>query len=420
MSGKQYRSYRTSSSDLRPDPPTHWRDEPLWTMFTRVARKGFGHEQLLSVYRDHGVVPKASRDDNFNRASDDLDSYQLVEPGDLAVNKMKAWQGSLSVSGMRGIVSPAYFIYKAHHNHDSRFIHHLLRSEPLIAVYRAISSGIRVAQWDLDPWAFSRLKLPMPPLREQVAIADYLDRETAQIDTLIAKQEQLIQSLKERRASVVDACLSSASARAVQLRRVLSRVDQGISPQADAFPATEPDELGVLKSGCVNRGAFREHENKSLPLDFPFDAELLARPGDLLVSRASGSPDLVGSAAIVESVTPKLLLSDKLFRLSPVDHIEPRYLYWFLNSRGYRVQVRHAISGAEGLANNLPLSALKGFGIPLPPLDEQRRIVAYLDEQTAKIDTLIAKAERFIELAKERRAALITAAVTGQLDVTAA
>ena len=68
-------------------------------------------EQLLSVYRDYGVVPKSSRDDNFNKPSDDLSTYQLVEHGDLAINKMKAWQGSVAISQCRGIVSPAYFVY---------------------------------------------------------------------------------------------------------------------------------------------------------------------------------------------------------------------------------------------------------------------------------------------------------------------
>lgn len=90
---------------------------------------------------------------------------------------------------------------------------------------------------------------------------------------------------------------------------------------------------------------------------------------------------------------------------------------WSLNSGRYRIQVRRAISGADGLANNLPLSKLRGFEMHFPSLEEQRRIAAYLDGQTAKIDMLIVETERFIELARERRSALITAAVTGQIDV---
>jgi type I restriction enzyme S subunit len=402
-------------------------------MFTRVARKGFGDEQLLSVYRDHGVVPKASRDDNFNRASDDLDSYQLVEPGDLAVNKMKAWQGSLSVSSVRGIVSPAYFIYKAHHNHDSRFIHHLLRSAPLIAVYRAISSGVRIAQWDLDPWAFSRLKLPMPPLSEQVAIADYLDSETAQIDTLIAKQEQLIARLREYRQAII-----------------LHGASRGL-----AGWATKPSSLGwtrhipahweelnlrrvaTMKTGHTPSRSHAEYwENTTIPWFTLADVWQL-RDGTRMylgetasniseLGLANSAAELLPAGTVVLSRTASvgfsgvmpgpMATSQDFWNWICSDRLLPEYLVYVF--RAMRDHLRSLMIGSTHQTIYQPVAA--SLRIPLPPLDEQRRIVAYLDEQTAKIDTLIEKAERFIELAKERRAALIAAAITGQLDVTAA
>src|SRR4051794_12221494 len=139
---KSYDSCREPSERWFPAVPSHWVDTPMWTMFTRTARKGFERETLLSVYRDHGVVPKESRDDNFNRASEDLSTYQLVESGDLVINKMKAWQGSLSISRHRGIVSPAYFVYHPHHDADDRFLHYLLRSQPMIAAYIGMSKGV--------------------------------------------------------------------------------------------------------------------------------------------------------------------------------------------------------------------------------------------------------------------------------------
>ena len=145
------------------------------------------------------MVPKASRDDNFNKPSDDLAVYQLVEPGDLAINKMKAWQGAVAISGHRGIVSPAYFIYEATHGENARFLHYLLRSPRYIAGYLSISKGIRVNQWDLEPQYHSRMQVLLPPKSDQAAIAAFLDRETAKIDSLIAEQEKLIALLAEKR-----------------------------------------------------------------------------------------------------------------------------------------------------------------------------------------------------------------------------
>lgn len=396
-----------------------WSTTRLAWLFEQASSRGHDSERVLSVYRDHGVVPKDSRTDNFNRTPEDLSNYQLVQPGDLVVNRMKAWQGSLGISEYRGVVSPDYEVLRPiASKHDYRFLHFLLRSQVLIDQYSVRSTGIRPSQWRLYWDEMKTIEIALPAFSEQQAIADYLDRESARIDTLIEEQQRLIEMLRERRAAVVDAALApSSSWTRTTLKHMLCGVDQGVSPQAEAGLANEPGTWGVLKAGCVNRGVFRSEEHKQLPSDFAFDPSIAVEVGDVIVSRASGSPDLVGSAAIVEHLDYHLILSDKLFRLRPKRLIDPRFLAWCLNSGQYRVQVRRAISGAEGLANNLPLSKLRSFEMHHPPLEEQRRIATLLDEQTTRIDTLIEETERFIELARERRAALISAAVTGQIEI---
>ena len=152
-----YPSYKYSGMEWLGRIPAHWSLQPLWTMFRRRKQTGHANEVLLSVYRDFGVVPKSSRDDNFNKPSEDLSNYQLVQSSNLVINKMKAWQGSIAVSEHRGIVSPAYHVYRGTHNHNNRYIHYLLRSGPYIAMYQRISKGIRTNQWDLEPEMFSRV-----------------------------------------------------------------------------------------------------------------------------------------------------------------------------------------------------------------------------------------------------------------------
>lgn len=260
-----------------------------------------------------------------------------------------------------------------------------------------------------------RLQFPLLERKHQRRIADYLDRETATIDALIEKQRALVGALRERRSAVVEHALEAAADRGLLLKRLVSRVDQGISP--DTSSATGLEDIWVLKSGASNDGFFNEEASKPVPESVTVPLEIELHEGDLVVSRASGSPRLVGSAAIVGQLSRRLVLSDKNFRLVPSQNVWVRYLYWALNSQIYREQVLRSISGAEGLANNLPLSKLMNFTVPVPPLEEQREIADHLDRETAKIDALIAKAERFIELAQERRAALITAAVTGQIEI---
>jgi len=179
------------------------RATPIWSLFAEEKRQNHPTETILSVYRDLGVIRKDSRDDNFNRTPEDVSAYQLVNPGDLVVNKMKAWQGSLGISPERGIVSPDYSVSKPIHPHDGRFLHRLLRSQRMVPEYRIRSKGVRPAQWRLYWQDLAQVKLPIPETVEQVRIADHLDAVTDRIDLMLAKVDQLKALLIERRAALI-------------------------------------------------------------------------------------------------------------------------------------------------------------------------------------------------------------------------
>ena len=146
--------------------PHHWTSTKIGRLFRQVKRQGFPDLTVLSIYREYGVIERASRDDNANRVPDDLEKYQLVEVNDLAINKMKAWQGSLGVAAMRGITSPDYVVFRPLHREDPRFLHFLLRNQLLTTVYLSMSNGIRTSQWRLEPDRFVDLRVFLPPLQE--------------------------------------------------------------------------------------------------------------------------------------------------------------------------------------------------------------------------------------------------------------
>jgi type I restriction enzyme S subunit len=277
---------------------------------------------------------------------------------------------------------------------------------------------------------------PIPNQDEQRAISSFLDVETSKIDGLVSEQRRLIDLLKEKRQAVISHAVTKGlnpnapmKPSGIQwlgdvpqhwnvgsVRRVINAIEQGWSPQCDSRPA-EANEWGILKTGCVNRGVFSEIENKALPHDLEPIAEYEVKSGDVLMSRASGSPDLVGATAFVFEVRPKLMLSDKTFRIHLAESMEPMFFVSVFNSQLMRAQIEQSISGAEGLANNLPQAKLKCFSIALPPRNEQVEIVKELALRCKHFDTLQAESERAIELLKERRTALISAAVTGKIDV---
>ena len=207
-----------------------------------------------------------------------------------------------------------------------------------------------------------------------------------------------------------------------RLRFITAGIEQGWSPQCDNDIAAD-DGWGVMKVGCVNGHQFDPLENKALPADLEPLPEYELHPGDVLISRAN-TRDLVGSAAVVpHDVRPKLLLCDKLFRLSPDPQIDERYLTYFLRTPAARYQYEKNATGASGSMQNIGQDTIKNLVLPIPPRAEQQNIATFLDWKTSQIDTLITKKQALshglagLEFLVEYRTALITAAVTGQIDV---
>jgi type I restriction enzyme S subunit len=176
-----------------------WRYLPVRAVLRPVKRVGFPDKTLLSLFRDFGVVPKDSRE-NKNVDVRDLALCQLVRPGDVVMNKMKAWQGSIAVSSLEGIVSPDYMVLEficdgvVH-----KFFHYLLRSPDMVAEYRRRAYGVRPGQWRLMFPDFCRLHLSVPPIHEQERIVSHVEAATADIERLITRTEREIALMQEYR-----------------------------------------------------------------------------------------------------------------------------------------------------------------------------------------------------------------------------
>ena len=182
---------------------------PLKYLFSPSRASNEPAMAVLSVYRDYGVIPKSSRADNFNKTPEDLTRYLVVQPGDLVVNKMKAWQGSLGVSEHAGIVSPDYEVARPVSNVlSTRYVHYLLRSQRYVAEYGIRSVGIRPSQWRLYWDQLGDMGVAVPPLDTQNKIVRHVEREEAQIDALSAKAGEMIQLLRERRAALISAAVT--------------------------------------------------------------------------------------------------------------------------------------------------------------------------------------------------------------------
>lgn len=259
------------------------------------------------------------------------------------------------------------------------------------------------------------MSVPLPTAEQQCSIADYLDRETAQIDGLVAKQEDFVGLLRERRMAVIAEGVEREGPNS-SLRRHVNEIRQGWSPNAEPFPADGLTEWGVLKVSCSTGGKFRPEENKKLPAEIAPRREHAVKIGEIVMSR-SNTRDLVGSAAVVNRNLPRLLLSDLNYGLTTADSLDPEFAVYALMTRRSRAELTSRAKGTSPSMQKLAQRDVLDIPLWVPMIDKQRSIVNLLKQQTSRIDTLIAKAEEHIALAKERRATLITAAVTGQIDV---
>lgn len=185
--------------------PEEWEVLKSRYFLNEISVKGYPDEEVLSLYRDYGIIPKNSRSDNHNVTSLDTSGYKLVEPGNLVINKMKAWQGSMAISDLRGIVSPAYYTFEVDNERfDLRFLHYALRNPAYKQEYMRISAGLRVGKWDLNKNEFKNLKYAFPENKEeQKAIADYLDEKISQIDALIIEKENVISEYENYKKSMI-------------------------------------------------------------------------------------------------------------------------------------------------------------------------------------------------------------------------
>lgn len=426
-----YSAYKDSGVNWLGEIPEGWSIKPLWALFRRHKLTGFPDEQLLSVYRDYGVIPKASRDDNFNKPSDDLGAYQLVQVGDLAINKMKAWQGSVGISSHNGIVSPAYHVYAPSHSEAPQYLHHLFRCNEYIAGYLANSKGIRVNQWDLEPQQHSRMSVLLPSFQEQTQIARFLDHETAHIDALIEEQQRLIELLKEKRQAVISQAVTKGLDPTVpmkdsgvewlgevpvhwevtQVKRRCELITDGahISPETEngvyCFVSTrDVSDEGIDFEGCLRTSASS--------YEYLLKTGCQPAAGDVLFSKDG----TIGRTIVVSENSPQFVVASSLIIIRPDrEELLPSYLDFLCQSWVVSQQVEGFVKGA-GLPRLSIQNLTKVVGV-FPPLEEQALIAEFLQVRCAATSQLTGEAWRTMELLKERRSALISAAVTGKIDV---
>jgi type I restriction enzyme, S subunit len=418
-----YSDYQTLDSRWIPRAPAHWHVKKLRALTTPRSERNRPDLPLLSVARERGVFVRTGDDDNHNFVPDDLSNYKIARAGALVINKMKAWQGSMGIAPMDGIVSPAYFVYDLRIT-NCMFGQALLRSRPYVAHFAWASDGVRVGQWDLSIDRMREIPVLLPPPDEQAAIVGFLDHASRRIEQFIRAKKKLIALFNEQKQSIIHRAVTRGLDPNVTFK------ESGV-PWVNEIPAhwqltpnrthlrvrkvlvgdrhREYRLLSLTKRGVIirdlseNRGKFSSDMGTSQEV----------RAGDLVfclfdvpetprtVGLSSHDGMITGAYTVVECSDLSIARFLEVFYIAMDDSklLSPLY---------------------SGLRNTIPKDRLLGAKTPTPPAGEREGILSFIAKETRALQAGIDRTSAEIALVQEYRSRLVADVVTGQLDVRAA
>lgn len=402
--------------------PKAWCVDKLKYHLKRNEPRNPGNQQVLSLYREYGVIPKDSRDDNHNITSEDTSKYKYVKKGNFVVNKMKAWQGSVAVSDFEGIVSPAYYVYEfTDVKLDKKFFHYLLRS-CYKGEFRRLSGGIREGQWDLPSDALDNIFIVFPEIGKQERIAAFLDVKCSEIDALSMDVQAEIDTLEEYKSSVI-----------------IEKVTKGLDPNAE-MQDSGVEWIGIIPSTWSSHPVyyyFGERKVKNydlkeqnllslsygkvirkdinangglLPANFSTYnivevGDIIIRPTDLQNDKRSLRTGLVTEHGIITSAYIDLM---------PKDGVNSKYFHYLLHA--YDI-MKVFYNMGDGVRQGLNYSEFSKLIVVAPSREEQIEIIDYLDNKCAEIDFIIETKKEQLTILEEYKKAIIYEYVTGKKEV---
>ncbi len=410
MSFPRYPKYKPSGVEWLGEVPEHWDLLPLKRLFAIVNREPDALDEVVTAFRDGTVTLRSNRRiDGYTNALQEI-GYQRVEKGDLVIHAMDAFAGAIGVSDSTGKSSPVYSVCVARESSTTpKYFARALRHMATSGFVQALGKGIRERSTDFRWSESGPLTVPVPTAAEQRAIAAFLDRETAKIDALIAEQEKLIELLAEKRQAVIS-----------------HAVTKGLDPNAPMKPSgvewlgdvPAHWEVTKLRFLCDVQTGNCDTEQAVEDGAYPFFVRsqtierINSKSFDCEAVLTAG--DGAGVGKVFHHYIGPFDFHQRVYMLNNFRGISGRFCFHFLKANFYKVALE---GGAKSTVDSLRRPMFLNFCVCTPSAAEQDLLVAWIDMESSKIDRLVTEAEIAITLLRERRAALISAAVTGQIDV---
>ena len=430
---KPYPAYKDSGVPWLGDVPEHWNVLRNKLFLREVnARSKDGSEDLLTVSQYTGVTRRRERitaEGALLTNAESLTGYKLVKPNDLVMNIMLAWNGSLGISAVEGIASPAYCVFRSNNEVAPWFLHYLFRTPLFTGSFKTVSTGVVDSRLRLYPEVFFRLPSLLPPKDEQTDIVRFLDHADRRIRRFIRAKRRMIELLNEQKQAIIHHAVTRGLNPDVRLKpskeewmgdvpnhwdvRRVKQLAKILRGKFTHRPRNDPDfydgPYPFIQTGEVARAAKVITGYKQTLNEKGLAVSKMFPRGTLVMTIAAN----IGDVAVLDF---EACFPDSVVGFVPGKMIDRDYLYYVFTCMKSEL-LRDAPVNTQG---NLNIDRVGARAIPLPPLTEQTDIVRFVEEETRELDKTIAVMAKEIDLISEYRTRLITDVVTGKLDVRGA
>ena len=408
---QQYEEYKESGVEWLEKIPNHWEAKRLGQFFNERREKVSDKDYAALSVTMKGIVPQLE-----NAAKSDAgDNRKLVLKNDFVINSRSDRKGSSGVSPLDGSVSLISIVLEPRNILPS-FVHHLLRSYPFQEEFYRHGKGIVADLWSTNSSEMKNILIPDIPIAEQAQIANFLDHETIQIDTLIEKQQTLIQLLKEKRQAVISHAVTpnkdEQSAKLGYFIDILS----GYSFPSAGYQAEAKGNTALLRGINVGVGALKWDETVWWSRTDRDELEAFElEEGDIVFGM--DRPWISAGARVAEVTKSDLpcLLLQRVIRIRANQNTYQPFIKLCLASKEFKFSVEADLTGVS--VPHISPDQVKSFPIRDIGYEQQKLITDDAFEKMKVLDLIEDSAEQAIQLMQERRTALISAAVTGKIDV---
>lgn len=426
---KPYPTYKDSGVEWLGEVPEHWEIRPFYSLLQerRESNQGLKENNLLSL--SYGNIVKRDINSLEGLLPASYETYQIVHPTDIVFRLTDLQNDKRSLRSAivkeKGIITSAY-LAAACEKINSHYANYLFRAYDLTKVFYSMGGGLRQSMKFSD---MKRLEVLSPPLKEQTQIARFLDHETTRMDALIAEQERLIELLKEKRQAVISHAVTKGLNPNVPMK------DSGVewvgevpehwsiiplkhvitlNPQKSEYKGRQDILCSFVPMEKLKMGTIQLDEYRTV--SDVFHSYTYFENNDVLQAKVTPCFENK-NVAIAEGLENGLGFgSSEINVLRPSESISRTFLFYRVQEDNYMSFCTASMLGAGGL-KRVPTDIINNFKVGLPGIEEQTQIARFLDQETTKLDALITEAQHAISLIKERRSALISAAVTGKIDV---